>query len=50
MRSVWGAIGVLLLTLGLGCQPAARNPSSLWLDYLQSETNLVLVDHEPPPF
>ena len=30
--------------------PAARNPAALWIDYLQSELNLVLVDHEPPPF
>lgn len=50
MRSAWAVIGSLLVTLSIGCQLAARNPAALWIDYLQSELNLVLVDHEPPPF
>jgi hypothetical protein len=32
----------------LSCERS--NPASLWLSYSQMETNLVLVDHEPPPF
>lgn len=28
----------------------AKNPTSLWINYAQSELHLVLVDHEPPPF
>ena len=50
MRFLRAALGSLLLTMSLVCQPAARNPAALWIDYLQSELNLVLVDHEPPPF
>ena len=50
MRSLGTLLGALLLTQVLGCQPAARNPAALWIDYWQSELNLVLVDHEPPPF
>jgi hypothetical protein len=43
---------VPLLCLALaGCPSApAANPASLWLDFSQREVNLVLVDHEPPPF
>ena len=38
----------LLLVLGwLGC---TGNPSSLWINFSIFETNLVLIDHEPPPF
>lgn len=42
----------LLVTSGLlGCDGAGQpNPPSLWLDYGQTELQLVLVDHEPPPF
>jgi hypothetical protein len=29
---------------------AGPNPASLWLSYAQREVDLVLVDHEPPPF
>jgi len=32
-----------------GCDEE-KNPPSLWLSYAQSELNLVLIDHEPPPF
>jgi hypothetical protein len=49
MRSIGLALWALLLSLSFGCQ-SSRNPSALWIDYLQSELNLVLVDHEPQPF
>lgn len=44
---------LLLLGLaGAGCGPgtSASNPTSLWLSYSGREIDLVLVDHEPPPF
>ncbi len=48
-RWLWGTLAALL-AVGAGCQSATKNPSQLWIDYYQSELNLVLVDHEPPPF
>ncbi len=50
MQRLLSALCALLVTLSLSCQPSARNPAALWINYLQSELNLVLVDHEPPPF
>jgi hypothetical protein len=39
-----------LLGLFLSCGTPPANPASLWVSYSQTEINLVLVDHEPPPF
>ena len=30
--------------------PSTTNPPSLWLGIAQREIDLVLLDHEPPPF
>jgi hypothetical protein len=30
--------------------PSTVNPPSLWLGIAQREIDLVLIDHEPPPF
>jgi hypothetical protein len=37
----------LLLFLCLSC---AGKSSTLWVSYGQREVDLILVDHEPPPF
>ena len=50
MRVLAAVLLTLLVGIGGGCQPAARNPQALWINFFQSELNLVLVDHEPPPF
>jgi hypothetical protein len=50
MQRLLSRLGALLLLLSLSCQSNTHNPAALWIDYLQSELNLVLVDHEPPPF
>jgi hypothetical protein len=39
----------LLALFAAGCGPGG-NPSSLWLSFAQREVDIVLVDHEPPPF
>ncbi len=46
--STWTGLCLVLLA----CSPSAPNgnPASLWLSYAQTELNIVLVDHEPPPF
>ena len=48
------SLAVLLLPLALaGCpqpQGAGQNPTSFWLGIRNSETDIVLVDSEPPPF
>jgi hypothetical protein len=42
----------LLLFPLAGCptSPSGGNPSSLWLGFMNTEGNIVLIDHEPPPF
>lgn len=50
MRRLLGGALAALLAVGMSCQSSTKNPSQVWLDYYQSELNLVLVDHEPPPF
>ncbi len=52
-----GVAGVLLCALSLvlssGCpgeNGGGVNPASVWLGYGQREVDLVLLDHEPPPF
>lgn len=42
----------LLCAVGLRCDstPSNQNPSSLWIGINQREIDLVLIDHEPPPF
>jgi hypothetical protein len=39
----------LVLALA-GCPSPPSNPASLWLSFAQREVDVVLVDHEPPPF
>lgn len=47
-RCLLALLGALVM---LSCeQTPLKNPASLWLSYSQLEINLVLVDHEPPPF
>ena len=42
---------LLLLALCLGaCAESGKDPASLWVSYGQREVDLILVDHEPPPF
>ncbi|HNF95756.1 MAG TPA: hypothetical protein PK493_00615 [Pseudomonadota bacterium] len=50
MRRFLGGALLALLAVGMGCQSSTKNPSQVWIDYYQSELNLVLTDHEPPPF
>lgn len=42
----------LVLAFGAlsACGPHDANPRSLWLYFAQREVDLVLIDHEPPPF
>ena len=46
------ALLVVLLAVALRCDstPSSGNPSSLWIGIAQREVDLVLIDHEPPPF
>lgn len=47
-RCLLALLGAMVM---LSCeQTPLKNPASLWLSYSQLEINLVLVDHEPPPF
>ena len=43
---------LVLLAVALRCDstPASVNPSSLWIGIAQREIDLILIDHEPPPF
>lgn len=44
---------LLVLFCGLlSCDssPSDTNPTSLWIGIAQREIDLVLLDHEPPPF
>lgn len=53
MRLALSSAAVLLAAAALGCGPSTpepQNPPTLWLSFSQMEINLVLVDHEPPPF
>ena len=50
MNRLASLLCLLLVVLSISCQSSSRNPDALWINYLQSELNLVLVDHEPPPF
>ncbi len=51
-RKVAGLCSLLFaVLLTLSCDKGqGQNPTSLWLSYAQSELDLVLIDHEPPPF
>jgi hypothetical protein len=51
MRLV-AAVGIALVAAVAGCGPRQPepNPASLWLNFSIREIDLVLVDHEPPPF
>lgn len=46
------ALLVVLLAVALRCDstPSNANPSSLWIGIAQREIDLILIDHEPPPF
>lgn len=46
------ALLLMLLAVALRCDstPSNANPSSLWIGIAQREIDLVLLDHEPPPF
>ena len=53
--NLWGLIAFALLwlvcTAGSCDRPSySGNAPSLWINYSSSELDLVLVDHEPPPF
>jgi hypothetical protein len=42
--------GLLVALAGCPAPAPTANPPSLWLSFSQREINIVLVDHEPPPF
>jgi hypothetical protein len=46
------ALLLVLLAVALRCDstPSSVNASSLWIGIAQREIDLVLIDHEPPPF
>lgn len=51
LQRLLGALALLGALFALSCEQAPiKNPASLWISYSQLEINLVLVDHEPPPF
>lgn len=46
-----GLLALLAVSVvGAACGPHDANPRSLWLYFAQREVDLVLIDHEPPPF
>lgn len=46
-RTLLLALAALAAT---ACPGPGQNPSTLWLSFTGMEADILLVDHEPPPF
>lgn len=44
------AVATLALSALAGCPSDPENPPRLWVFLQGSETDVMLIDHEPPPF
>lgn len=49
-RSTSGLAALTTLALLAGCPSSEENPRTLWLNLDGRETEVKLVDFEPPPF